>query len=279
MKFFKNKFFIIALAIALFAVIFTSIVSLMGVTDPLNDVINTVSVPFRYVGVAIKDSIDGFKKYFIAIDELYAENIELEGKVEYLEGQLADANAIKEENERLKNYIGIKKLYPSFDMTEAMIIGSESDNYMTLFTLNKGKNHGIEVGMSVIVSEGLVGSVCEVGSNWCKVRTLCEASASVGAYVPRSGEIGISSGDISLKGKGECFLKYLSPDADIEVGDAVYTGGEGSIYPEGLFIGYVTEVTTNDSLRTKEAKISLAVDFEGLKYVLIVTDFSVSEDK
>ena len=276
MKFFKNKFFIIALALAIFAVIFTATLSLMGVTDPLKDVINGISVPFRYAGTAIKDSIDGFQKYFTSIEELDSENEELRGQVNDLQNQLADSNAVKEENLRLKEYIGIKKLYPSFELTEALIIGSESENYMTVITLNKGKDHGIDVGMAVMVKEGLVGSVCEVGSSWCKMRLLSESSASVGACVQRSGETGIVCGDISLKGKGECYFKYLSPDADIKVGDAVYTGSEGSIYPEGLIIGYVTEVTTNDSLRTKEARVSLSVDCEGLKYVLIVTDFSLS---
>lgn len=277
MKFFKNKFFIAALSIAVFAVILTATLPAMGVTDPVRDVINTLSVPFRYVGVAIGDSIDGFKKYFSAIDELYEENSKLKDEINRLEGELADANGVREENERLKEYLGIKKLYPDFELTEALIIGSESENYMTVMTLNKGKNHGIDVGMAVIVEEGLVGSVFEVGSNWCKVRALHEASASVGACIPRSGEIGIVSGDIALKDRGECYLGYLSADADVEVDDTVYTSGIGSVYPEGLLIGKVTEVKPNDSLRTKEATVSLAVDFTDLKYVLIITDFAVSE--
>ena len=277
MKFFKNKFFIAALSIAIFLAILTATLSIMGVTDPAKDVINTLSVPFRYASVAIGDSIDGYKKYFSAIDKLYEENKELKEEINRLEGELADANGVREENERLKDYLGIKKLYPNFELTEALIIGSESENYMTVMTLNKGRNHGIDVGMAVIVSEGLVGSVCEVGSNWCKVRALPEASASVGAYVKRSGEIGIVSGDIALKGRGECYLEYLSADADVEVGDTLYTSGIGSVYPEGLLIGEISEVRTNNSLRTKEATVSLAVDFNSLKYVLIITDFTVSE--
>ncbi len=277
MKFFKNKFFIAALSIAIFAAIFFATLTVMGVTDPLKDLINTASVPFRYAGIAIKDSIDGFGKYFTAIDKLDAENKELLLEINRLEDLLLDKEAIKEENERLKSYIGIKKLYPDFEMTEALIIGSESENYMTVLTLNKGREHGVDVGMAVMVSEGVVGSVCEVGSNWCRVKTLPESSASVGAYLPRGGEIGVVSGDISLKDTGECYLKYLPADADVKVDDAVYTSGIGSVYPEGLLIGKVSEITVNDNLRTKEAKVTLAVDFESLKYVLVVTDFGVTE--
>ena len=227
---------------------------------------------------AVKDSIDGFSSYFSTIKTLDEENKALKAEINKLEISLADSVAVKEENERLKSYIGIKKLYPDFELTEALVIGSESDNNTTLMTLNKGSSHGIEVGMAVVVSEGVVGSVYEVGSNWCKVRALGEASASVGAIIPRSGEVGIVSGDIALKDTGECYLRYLSPDADVLVDDMVYTGGEGSTYPEGLLIGKVTEVKDNDHLRTKEARVSLAVDFKELKYVLIITDFSLSEE-
>ena len=277
MKFFKNKFFIIALSVAVFATIFTATLTLMGVTDPLKDLVNSASVPLRNVGVTVKDSFEGFLNYFTTIDKLDEENKKLRNEVANLKALLSDSNAVREENERLKGYIGIKKLYPDFDLTEALIIGSESDNYMTILTLNKGRKHGIDIGMAVMVAEGTVGSVCEVGSNWCRVKTLPESSSSVGAYLPRGGEIGIVCGDISLKGTGECYLNYLSPDADVEVGDEVYTSGMGSVYPEGLLIGTVSEVTTNDSLRTKEAKVDLAVDFENLKYLLIITNFGVTE--
>lgn len=276
MKFFKNKFFIAALSIAVFVAILSATLTAMGVTDPLKDLLNSVSVPVRYVGVAIKDSIDGFGKYFTAIDKLDAENDELKAEIDRLEGLLADSNAVREENERLKDYIGIKKLYPDFKLTEALIIGSESDNYMTVLTLNKGRDHGIDVGMAVMVSDGVVGSVCEVGSNWCRVKALPESSSSVGAYLPRCGEIGVVSGDISLKDTGECYLKYLSADADVRVDDEVYTSGIGSVYPEGLLIGRISEITVNDNLRTKEARVTLSVDFQSLKYVLIITDFGVT---
>jgi rod shape-determining protein MreC len=132
--------------------------------------------------------------------------------------------------------------------------------------------------MPVIVDTGLVGSVCEVGYTWCRVRVLTEASSSVGAYIPSSGENGIIEGDISLKDTGICMLTYLSPDADIQVGDLVYTNGQGSVYPRGIFIGVVESVEENEFLRTKSAKVRCAVDFESLKYMIIITDFEIKTE-
>lgn len=275
MKFFKNKFFIILLSIAIFATILTATLSVMGVVDPIKDLANTVAAPLRSLGDLIERSFDGFSRYFSAIDELDSENKALKGEIDRLESQLADADAVREENERLREYLEIKKTYPDFKMIEALIVSAESDNYATFFTLDKGSADGVKLGMPIIVGEGLVGSVCEVGSSWSRVRTLAEASASAGAYVSRSGETGVVNGDISLKDTGNCRLQYIDADADVQIGDLIYTSGLGSVYPRGLFIGRIVSVETNESLRTKNATVELAVDTDSLRYVLVVTDFDV----
>ena len=248
----------------------------MGITDPVKDLVNTFSVPLRYAVNYVEESAWGYLKYFSTIGKLDEENKALKEKIDELEGQLADAEALKQENERLKEYLEIKDNYPGFKFAEALIVGTEADNYSTVITLNKGSDHGIEIGMPVIVKSGLVGSVCEVGSRWCRVRVITEASSSVGVYVMRSGVTGILEGDILLKDEGECYLRYISHDSDIEIGDLVYTSGIGSVYPEGLFVGEITEVETDESLRTKYAKVKLAVDFKDLKYLLIITGFESS---
>ena len=275
MKFFKNKFFIIVMSLALFIVILSVTLSAMGQTGPINDTLNVMATPFRYIGLKIGEAFNGFSKYFTSIDELDKENQSLIEEIERLEGELADSQAVKEENERLREYIEFKKTYPDLALTEALIISSESENHSTIFTLNKGREDEIKVGMPVVVSSGVVGSVCEVGSTWCKVRVITEASSSIGAYVSRSGETGLIEGDISLKGTGECILNYLPADADIEVGDLIYTSGLGSVYPRGLLIGEVTEIKTDEYLRTKVAKVKCSVNFESLTYVMIVTDYDI----
>ncbi|MBR4032529.1 MAG: rod shape-determining protein MreC [Clostridia bacterium] len=275
MKFFKNKFFIIVMSLALFIVIFAVTLSAMGQTGPINNTLNIVATPFRYVGLKIGEAFHGFSKYFTSIDELDKENQSLIDEIERLEGELADSQAIKEENERLREYIEFKKTYPNLALTEALIISSESENHSTIFTLNKGREDGINVGMPVVISKGVVGSVCEIGSTWCKVRVITEASSSIGAYVSRSGEIGLIEGDISLKNTGECILNYLPADADIEIGDLIYTSGLGSVYPRGLLIGEVTDIKTDEYLRAKIARVRCAVNFDSLTYVMIVTDYDI----
>lgn len=279
MRIFKNKFFIIALSVAIFFVIFVSVLSLMGQTGAIKNALNTASMPFRYVGVKISDAFDSFMNYFESIDSLIEENESLRNEIDRLESELADNQATKDENARLREYLEVKKTYPDYKLLDALIVGREGDNTTTFLTLDRGTMDGVDVGMPVIVSGGLVGSVCEAGSNWCRVRVITESSAGTGAFVSRSGEIGVVSGDVSLGINNQCVLKYLPENADVTVGDLVYTSGQGSVYPRGLLIGRVSGVDVDEFSRQKTARIDAAVDADDLRYVMIVTDFSVYTEK
>lgn len=275
MKIFKNKFFIIALSIAVFFVILTSVLALMGQVGAIKNALNTVSIPFRYVGLRVSEAFEGFSDYFKSVNSLLDENESLRNEIESLEGELADMQATKDENERLREYIEVKKTYPDFKFSDALIVGREGDGNTTFLTLDKGSGDGVENGMPVIVSGGVVGSVCEVGNNWCRVRVITESSAGTGAYVSRSGEIGIISGDVSLAIDNKCLLEYLLEDADVVAGDLVYTSGVGSVYPRGLLIGRVEGVDVDEFSRQKTATVKAAVDVDELRYVMIVIDFDV----
>lgn len=159
-------------------------------------------------------------------------------------------------------------------MEEGMIVSYSANNYMTSFTLNKGTMHGIQVNMPVISVDGIVGSVTEVGLNWCMVTTVIENASSVGAYIPRSGATGIVTGDASMKKEGICRMRYVDADADIQVGDRVLSNGNGIVYPAELPIGEVISVEVDEYSRARIANIKPYADLTDLRYMMIITGYS-----
>lgn len=273
MRFFKNKFFIILTSIALAVCIFFSVLSFMGVDNVVRNGINTLLFPLRWCGARISEGFDGFSLYFGKMGELIEENQSLKEENESLRNEEIYHSALADENARLREYLEIKRIYTDYELSDALIISRGSEAYMTIITLNRGSKDGIEIGMPVITRLGLVGSVIEVDVNTCKVRTVIEDRGACGAYISRSGEIGVLEGDIIYRDTGLCSLEYLSEDADVEIGDTVYTSGLGSVYPRDIPIGRVTKITENAYNRTKSAEIECFVDFTDLTYVMIVTEF------
>ena len=273
MRIFQNKFFLICLCIALVLTIVPSIFAVMGYRGLAKNIVGTVTMPVRWVATVVGDAFEGWGKYFGTMKALNEENQALIDENKALKEQLPNAELLEKENERLRDYLDMKNKYPSFAMEEGMVISHSSGNYITNFTLNRGTLHGIQPNMPVITKDGIVGYVVEVGLNWCMVSTLIETATSVGAYIPRSEVVGIVSGDYSMRHQGTCKIGYIDAEADIEVGDTVYSSGTGSVYPADLKIGTITAIEANEYDRTLVATITPAVDFSSLKWVMIITGY------
>ncbi len=281
MKLFANKFFLICLCVALVLAIVPSVLSVMGYHSLSRDIVGTVTFPVRWCVSAIADGFEGIGVYFTSINALREENEALREQLRSLEGKVEDALLLEDENERLRSYLGMKEKYPSFVLEEGEIISHSSGNYMTTFTLDKGSIHGIEINMPVITADGIVGHVTEVGLNWCMVSTLIEKDTSVGFMIQREDSVirGVVSGDYSMRYDGVCKIEYVEKqEAEIKVGDRVLSSGIASVYPGGLEIGTVTEVSINEFTRTPEATVTPSVDFSSLDRVMIVKGYAASEE-
>lgn len=273
MKLLKNKFFIICLCVAVVICAVPSTFALMGYRGLARNIVGTLTVPFRWCGTVVGNAFEGFGKYFGSMNALREEKEALESENAALEERLEQAELLEQENERLRKYLDMKNSYPSFTMEEGMVISYSAGNYMTSFTLNRGTLHGIKVNMPVVVTEGIVGYVTDVGLNWCMVSSVIETASSVGAYVPRSGATGIVSGDASLRNEGICKISYLDANADIQVGDTVLSSGTGSVYPADLKIGEVIAVEVDEYSRSLIATVKPSVDFTNLRYMMIITGY------
>ena len=61
--------------------------------------------------------------------------------------------------------------------------------------------------------------------------------------------------------RSELIMKRIDSSFEVKVGQKVITSGLGGIFPKGILIGEVTEVTTDDYGLTKLAYIRPAADF------------------
>lgn len=276
MQFFKSKFFLCALAIALILAIVPTVLSVMGLSSYVRSALGVIASPFMSALSYAADGIEGFAEYFTEYDKLVEENAHLKEELGKLEDKLYSADLIEEENEWLRGYIGLKREHIDFEFEAATVVAREAGNYMTVFVLNRGTLHGVDVNMPIVCESGVIGYVSEVGPTWAKGVTLIETATSVGAYVERSGETGVVEGSYMLKDDGLCTMSYLPSDADIVEGDHILTSGVGSVYPQGLLIGVVESVGSDPYTRETTAQISLAAPFEDVKKVMIIKDFNIT---
>ena len=261
------------IVIAVLLVGTTSFISALGYTSYVRNAIGIVLTPIQSGANYV---IDGIETLFSSKDDykaLQKENEKLKVQLADQAEKIAQAELILEENEKLKDYLGIKEDHTDFILAEANVTGRQSGSHSTVLTLDKGTSHGIEPGMPIIDKYGLVGCISEVGLTWSKATTLTEPDISVGVYVERSGESGITNGTFKASKEGLFTVTYLSPDSDVQVGDRIITSGDGSVYPDGIFAGTVEYLEKDPITRDIVAYIKPSSNISEIHEVMIITRF------
>ena len=250
----------------------------MGLGFVFRDMVGVILTPAQKLFNYATEGIDGFVSYFYKFDELVEENTRLREEVSSLQTKLYDSAEVEVMYNWMSDFLEMKMAHNDFQFLAATVTGRESGNYSKILTLDVGSGAGVTVGMPIITADGIVGQVTEVGYNWSKVTTIVEANSSVGAYVEKTKDAGICSGSFALSADGMVEMLYLPDDAEVEVGDRVLSTGYGSIYPRGLVVGYVAELSLNDYSRSLGVKVKTAVNLSEVTNVMVITKFEqVSE--
>ena len=151
---------------------------------------------------------------------------------------------------------------------EVIAVGPKQDFAWTV-TIDAGRADGIEANMTVINGDGLVGRVLEATRGSATVVLLTDASASVGARVAGSEEIGIVSGT----GRQDSLeLQLLDPLAPVNRGEALVTFGSkaGRPYAPGIPIGEVVEISGTAGQLARVATVRPFVNVSTLTIVGVV---------
>lgn len=252
-----------------------SVLIALGYAEPVRAVVNTLLTPVSAVCADIGDGIRGISAYITEFDAIKEENERLRAQLASMEDKIREAELTLEENAFLSEFLSLKENHADYRFLKCEIVAADESGYRRTLTLNAGTGEGAAVGYPVITASGVVGRITEVGSNWAKAEPITELSSAVGAYVERSGSMGIAEGSYLYREEGKLVLTYLDTDADIAVGDRIRTSGVNSYYPRGLLLGEVTEILTDPATAARSAVITPLVSLSGLRDVMVLTDFAI----
>lgn len=276
--FLKRNGLWVLFAVAVIAVSLAVMSFFTTTSSPLANAAQVITSPFRTAFTAVADWFNDKQAYYADYKALEEENQELKDQIAKMERSVRQAEADSAENERLRELLNLRPQEEKWELESATILERSSSNWTRSFTLSKGTDCGISVYDAVITSEGfLVGTVSEVGTNWCTVLCITDTDTSLGALVFRTDEIGVAEGDFQLMDQSKLKLSYLSPDAQLLNGDLIVTSGLGGFLPSGLVIGSVEEIKLDDSGSTQYAVLQPSADFDALTEVFVIKDFTVVE--
>jgi rod shape-determining protein MreC len=174
------------------------------------------------------------------------------------------------ENDRLRNLLEFKRK-SKFDLISVNLIRK---NYLGLshsFNLNVGSDDGIKVNMPVVSSEGLIGNIVFLSSNNSVVQVMDDINFRVSGMIQRSRVTGIVQPDQNSYLRFE----YVPLIEDVIEGDVIVTSGYSDIFPEGVEIGIVRNISDSANGLFKLIYITPSVDLANVEDAFIIKNSQI----
>ena len=264
-----NLLLIVLLAVSLVCVI---VYNLEGQNGPLHSAQSAAGVvlsPVRTAGAGIQaaESAAQTKLEDLAADP--ATLSELKAQNEELRQMVSELEEYRQEAERVK---GIQELVGTYGIEgiTSHVVGVSGDSWNRILTIDMGSDDGIEPGLPVMGSSGLVGQVKSTTGHTADVRLLTDSASGVAVMLQSSREEGLLKGNID----GLLYLEDIAADAEVKVGDVVVTSGLGGGYFRGLIVGNVVRVEDTNGQSIRKIVVAPNDAVSGLEEVMVVTSVS-----
>lgn len=243
-----------------------------GAMAPGSSIGSALITPFQRLFTTVSHGIGDTWKAFTDNQAIMEENAALQQQVDELTGQLTEYQTAINENAFYKGFLEIKETHPDFQFAEAMVIAADGTDLYHSFVIDKGSLAGVSAHDPVITSAGLLGYVSEVSLTSAKVTTLLDPGLNVGGYDSRTGDTGVLTGDAAYAAGGYTRLYNLPRSSSVAIDDYILTSG-GGIFPKGLVIGQVADVSRDTEDTTVSASIRPMADYSDLRKVMVITYF------
>jgi rod shape-determining protein MreC len=214
-------------------------------------------------------------RFFQAIgdlDRIRAENVGLRAANDRLtleNARLAEAAIAAQQGAKLE----ATQRALTYSTVTAPVIARDPSGVLKTLVIGAGTDQGVRVDQIVLSEQGVVGRVSEAGSNYAKVLLITDSASSVSALVQTSRASGIVRGQYG----DTLVMEWILQSDLVKSGDIIVTAGLGlgnelrSLYPKGLVIGTVVDVTKAEVSAYQRAVVAPAVDLRKLENVLVIT--------
>jgi rod shape-determining protein MreC len=207
----------------------------------------------------------GFRKKYVDLLHVREENEQLRQELFQYKAANIEYREALATNVRLQKLLDLKESLPPPTLT-AEIIGKDPSLWFRTFTINRGSSDGVQKGMPVVTVEGVVGQVLTSSPNYSKVLLATDPNSAVDVITQKTRVHGIVKG----LGRDAFGLNYVLKSAVVEKEDFVLTSGLGGVFPKGLMVGTISEITKSRRGMFQKIEIMPAVDFSQLEHLIII---------
>ena len=241
-----------------------------AVSSGLGAILSPIQRASESISSWVRERID----MLINAGDYYEENQRLRDEINELNSQMVDYLETKQENEHLREMVGLAQSSPGIEFSEpCTVIGRTANDIFGSFFIDKGTKDGVSINDPVVTKDGLVGFITEAEYTYSRVTPITSNELSIGVYCVRTGETGVTQGSFELAEEGVLSMIYVPLDCEMSEGDIIVTSGYSGLVPKGLVVGKIGETEIAPNGLSRIAEVTPSCDAAELKTVYVIVDF------
>lgn len=162
----------------------------------------------------------------------------------------------------------------SFDFLPARVVRNSTHKTYNYLTLDQGTRAGVQVGMGVVATDGVVGRVIKVSERYALVQSAINADFKLAVEVinPHDPSAVGNLGFYQWNGRDIRYgrVSYIPETATLEPNDLVVTASASTIFPPGFRVGLLAGDNLQASEGFYDVGMRLGVDFSALDHVFVI---------
>ena len=212
--------------------------------DGLRSMAADAASPAGEVGAAGRTGSQGFFEAIAGYYRAGSRNAELEREMEIARVRLAEAEALRQENARLKAVLDLAD-DDTKPVAIARLIGSTSSSVRRIGYISAGRNDGVQPGMPVTSPTGLVGRVLEAGARSSRVLLLTDTESMVPVRRATDNTVAFAEG----RSDGSLRLRLVNLGVNpIKQGDVFVTSGAGGLFRPNIAVAVAQQITRDGAI-------------------------------
>lgn len=179
---------------------------------------------------------------------------------------------LEKDLQELKDMLELNKTMTDYTPINATVLSRNKSYWFNTITIDKGSKSGIKENMAVVTKNGLVGKIIRVSKNSSDVKLITTNDINFKISVSIKTSVGDYYGILNGFDKDTNLITVTGIDKTypVNVGDSIVTSGLGEMFPSGIFIGNVENITTDKYNLTKTLQIRTKQDYRNIHYVTVL---------
>ena len=182
--------------------------------------------------------------------------------------QATGAAQLAGENARLRALLDLRPAI-SVRSLAAEVMYEAADPFSRKVFIDRGQTHGVALGSPVINESGVLGQVTHLYPLTAEVTLLADKDAAIPVLNIRTQQRSAAFGG-QFGGTAGMELRFMSGNADVQVGDELRTSGLDGIYPPGLAVARVASVERRAEAGFARVLLTPAAPSAGVRHVLVL---------